>query len=134
MPFLRVFWVVGLAIPFFFLPFWWALFALLFVAVLSPLMSMLLYAPLRRFVASRPNIRSFITGGIESIVFLVFYCLITKKLNIPHYFLLSVILMYSINQVNRAYRYRDNLETDELQELIGFFVITIPGVILLFAV
>jgi hypothetical protein len=119
-------------VPFFFLPFWWAVFAILFVAAITPTISMIFYAPIRKFAAARPSIRDFISGGTESIVFFVSYYLINIRFNAPKYFLLFVTLDYSINQLNRVYRNPQGpADKLELKELVGFYIVLIPSIILL---
>jgi len=129
---LRIFWGIAIIVPFFFLPFWWAIFAILFVAAINPTISMVFYAPIRKFLANRPNIRDCIIGGIESIVLFVSYYLINIKFIVPKHFLLFVILEYSINQLNRVYRNPQGpADILELKELVGFYIILIPAIILL---
>ena len=129
---LRIFWGIVFIVPFFFLPFWWAIFAILFVAAITPTISMIFYTPIRKFAAARPNIRDLISGGTESIVFFISYYFINIKFNAPKYFLLFTILGYSINQLNRVYRNPlGPADIPELKELVGFYIILIPSIILL---
>ena len=131
---LRIFWGTIFIISFFFLPFWWAIFAILFGMIITPTICMIFYAPIRirKFITNRLNIRDFIYGGIESIIFFASYYFINIKFSIPRYFLLFVILEYSINQLNRVYRNPQGpADILELKELVGFYIILIPAIILL---
>jgi hypothetical protein len=128
---MRILFGIVIVIPFFFLPFWWAVFAIIFVAGITPLISMLFYSPFRKFLFFHSNIKDFISGGIESLVFFLLYYLISRRFIIPKHFLLFTIIGYSINQLNRVYR--DPLghaNIDELKELIGFYMILIIVLVL----
>lgn len=129
--FLRIFWIIIFISSFFFLPFTWAIFTILFVSVISPIISMIFYYFIKQSVLDNKNIRDFISGGIESIVFLLSYYFINTKFNSPKYFLLFLILEYSINQLNRIYRKpQKSADVEELKELIGFYIILISSIII----
>jgi len=53
---LRILFGVVIVISFFFLR-WWAILAIIFVAGITPIVSMLFYSPFKNFLFYRPNIR-----------------------------------------------------------------------------
>ncbi len=129
---LRLLWVLAIIIPFFILPFRWAIFAIIFVSILSPMMALIFYMPLRNYLINKSG-KDYVSGAIESIVFIITYYFINSSFNAPKLFMIIIIIEYTINQLNRTYRQPSKIvNTDEIKELLGFYIML--SVFLIFSI
>ena len=115
----RIMWVGTFLASFFFLPFLWALFAILINFAITPLSAALpYYRPVDR---DKPFI-NIAAGMMEFISVLIIYYLVSLWFQVPNLFLSIVVIEYFINQLNRVFKspLHQPVRT-EARELLGYF-------------
>lgn len=110
---------------FFILPFWWALSTIVFVAFISPLLAMPIFAPFKKPFFHKTKLKSQIAGASEALVFIIVYLFIQKLTTLPDWLFVVAIAEYIINQVVRAQKYMPDI--GEWHELIGFVAVIVAG-------
>lgn len=114
----RVIWAVNLILPFFFLPFLWALLviAILFLGTFP--LGLLILSVLKPLFGHGHSMLDYSEGLAEA----AFYTLIVYFLHPPQNFLLVIVFLYTTNQVNRIFRYNSSIQEDEVRVFTGFFI------------
>lgn len=123
-------WLLGISAPFIVLTWRWALLILIFLMVISPLASMVLYAPFKQYALSRgEKTIGFISGVVEGVVtFLLISILAVETATLDLWVFLGLLVFaYGTNQVARIVR--GNGDTQEMWTLWGF-IATLPLIIL----
>jgi hypothetical protein len=126
-PLLAVLWIISLVIPFFFLNFVWALIALLFVSVISPSILLLLSIGLELTIGKLAK-NNYLEGLLEGF----FFIFISQVIDTPNNFLLVIIILYTVNQINRIFKRTPKEELDILIGFIGAISISVLFKVLLF--
>lgn len=117
---LRIIWAAAFVVPFFVLPFGWAIFAILWIAVVGMIGQAILYAVIKRWVDKKDQIyRDYVSGVCEAIADIILLSLLIIKAGAPRAILPTVAALYVVNQVNRTYR---KIKTDEseMHEMLGY--------------
>lgn len=123
-----VLWALGFTTPFFFLMWEWALFILIFVSIISPLISLLLYAPFKNY-ATEKGVKTvgFISGVTEGLVSTGLIGYLAFDTVVPDITIFSCLLVfaYITNQIARVVRERGDTEgrTEEVWGLWGYFAV-----------
>ncbi len=125
-------WAIGFIPPFFFLMWGWALFLVVAVAVLIPLVSVVFYAPFKSYAISRgARAVGFISGTTEGIVVAIIIGIL--GLDVVSFdltvFVALLLFAYCTNQIARILRAggveKKENQTEEVFELYGFLA-TLP--------
>lgn len=113
-------WILSLIIPFLLLDWRWAFIALLinFIGILP--LGILIISVLKPIFGAGHWLLSFFDGIGEAF----FYVLLSNLINAPDKFLLTLILVYFVNQFGRIFRV--GFQSDEAVTLLGF--ITFLGI------
>ena len=106
----------------------WTIIALLWVSIISPLLSMFTYALIKSIIDLRfPFLRSYAVGTIEALLLLF----VLGRFSPNNYFLLLVAAFHFVNQLGRSNREGLlNLENREFQQLLSY-IVTLPIIFLL---
>jgi len=125
-------WAIGFVPPFFFLMWGWALFLVVAVSVLIPLVSVVFYAPLKSYAISR-GVRAvgFISGITEGIVTAIIIGIL--GLDVVSFdltvFVTLLIFAYCTNQIARILRENTaGNRKEQAEEVFGLygFLATLP--------
>lgn len=124
---LKIFWLLTGVASFVFMPFWWAVFSLVYLAVLNPIFGTLIFAPFKKLFKAGSEYPAFIGGVLEAVLVVLIFVFTRAHFDAPKHLLLFLLLEYAINQINRMYRTRDNWPNEwERAEMIGFLVALLP--------
>ncbi len=120
----RLVWGLSIIGIFFFLPLWWAIFAIIGISLLLPVLGAILYAPFRKKLSNYPIKRDILSGALEALAFVISLIVLSQFIAIHKNFSLSLVILYSTNQFSRMYRNpHEKADVGELRELCGFIVV-----------
>ena len=108
-------WGIVIISSFIFLPFLWALFSLFYIAAISPIIAMFIYAPFKGLLDKHSDIlKSRFSGFSEAVALIIVYYLVSFRFDIPFNFIPMTAAIFTVTQVGRYYRSGDFREANQL--------------------
>lgn len=125
-PLFIVLWILAILVaPFVFLPVSWAILSIIYLSVISPILTVLLYSPLKKITDKYDPSHScagYLDGAFEALVLFLAISTFSKFVHIPDGLLSINAFMYLVNQYGRINREVGELKNWEAESMIGFFV------------